>query len=280
MSKFSEIVVCSDSFGDYDYNLFESKKYLKRWKHTEEYKNNQPMPELPSYDCWPILLNRKLNRNVVNLSIKGYGNLAICKRTQDYVIEHHKKIDFCIVGLTKWERVEDSLLNRMCKTQSGNLNGHFYYSNNKNHEREYFLKEFNNNKRSISVYSTLRSIYELQKVCKEYDIKCIFISLLDPLPFNHTIVKTVVKNPYFGLIDTQYCIGWPFIPLLGGFNIYDKYFTNDHSYVIGNTYQITSEYKVESMWDMHPNQKGHNLICHKIIDELNNFGVINDSGIR
>ena len=291
------IVVCSDSFGDYDYNLFDSKKYSERWKLTKEYENNKTMPAIPSYDCWPVLLNKVLNKNIVNLSVKGYGNLAICKQTQDYVIQNYKDIDFCIVGLTRWDRVEDSLLNRMGKkgagssyvyskglVKSSNLNGTYYYSDYKNPEREYFLEEFNYKKKSMLVYSTLRSIYELQKTCEEYNIKCIFISLLNPLPSNpaegfnlitiHKILNTIIRNPYFNLINTQYCIGWPFISLLGGFNIFDKYFRNKPSYLIGETYQIDDKYKVKKMWDSHPNQKGHNLICEKIINELNNLGVI------
>jgi len=271
-----DIVVCTDSFGVPDYDLFNSDKYKER----------------PSYDCWPVLLSRILNQNVVNLSVKGYGNLAICKHTQDYVIKYHENIDFCIVGLTRWERVEDSLLNRITKKFAGsyikekNLNGTYYHSDEKykNPEREYFLEEFKYSNKSMLVYSTLRSIYELQKVCEEYNIKCIFISLLNPLPsnpvegFNLTtiqkILHTIIKNPYFDLINTQYCIGWPFISLLGGFNIFDKYFRDNTSYLIGTTIKIFDDGKIEKKWDSHPNQRGHNLICEKIINELNNLGII------
>lgn len=297
MSKFSEIVVSGDSLSVPCDELFKKKEYEKFGLDIE----NLPF-EFPEYDCWPKLLGQKMNKKVVNLSVKGSGNYSMCKRAQDYIINNHKKVELCIIALSEWTRVEDVMLNRAkeqnhlhyemdipedvkdnlnCKVvEKYNFLNDFYNQYNK----QYFYGIFRDNPEikevdvykdeSKLVYNTLRSIYELQKICKELNIKCIFFQMLRPIMWNiydnskkteRQILKSILNNSYLDFIDLKNLIGWPFFPELGGFNIFEKHLFNKFENVIGPIIQIPI---LNKKIDYHPNQKGHHLISDLLQKEL------------
>lgn len=237
------------------------------------------------YDCWGEILDNKLNYKVTNLSRGGSGNFSICKRAQDYIVKNHNKIEFCIIGLSEWTRIEDSILDRSTWADHMLLD-----RESKWHEKYIYAHE-------KLVFSTLRSVYELQDICDRYKIKCVFFQFLHPI-FKHInpekffkvinptyekdketlseadkekikfvwkrtqtdILKSIISNPYFDLIDDSYIIGWPFFDKLGGYNFNEKYFKPDP-----NKYLLK---------DSHPNQEGHKLISSIIQEELKKFKLI------
>lgn len=272
MSKSSEIVTSGCSFTEFDYNLFNDTEFKKYGFDIE----NLPF-DIPRYDCWPVLLEKKLNVKVTNFGRKNSGNYGMCKRVQDYVVKNHSKIKFCIIALSEWHRAEYSTtLKRLTKEQESNL---FPKSS-------FYLQ---------CVDSTLRSMYELQSVCNKYNIPCVFFQLLKPFPagpavkylfhskmmkLHKKIMKRTLENPYFDLINKKYCIGWPFLKDLGGHSLWETHFVKRNDTTIGNILVIkfhdddlTKPY-LGKLNDWHPNQKGHQMICDYIEKELERLKLI------
>jgi len=263
MSKFSEIVVSGDSFSAPSDEVYKPKPYLKAGIKIEDLEE-----PLPNYICWPTLLCKYLEYPIINLSKCGSGNFGVCKRIQDYVIDNHEKIKFCVVALSDWRRLE------LTSFQMPNTGPVSYFELGNLPKKDIYTTNF--------VYSTLRSIYELQILCKHFQIPCVIFNMLEPVvkdPHSRDLNKArfiseVFKNPYFKIIDKEYTIGWPFLKELNGHNFTEKYLYQDRrKYCIGNR-QVVYNGSLIKTWDWHPNQAGHQILFEAVKTGLENFKLI------
>lgn len=277
-----EILVSGDSFSSKSEIYFRGK-YKESLEeigldvnNPYDYDNKDIRRYLPEYDCWVDVLSSELNQPITNLSKSGDCNYQICKKASDYIVKNYKDINFCIIGLSEWTRME-----------------------NGRGESQENLQISTPRELQIIVYKTFRFIYELQLVAKEFDIPCVIFNMLTPISkytktlgnstsrhaINNIIANEIMHNPYFQHIDTKYIIGYPFISNLNGFNFWEKYFhNNQEEYCIGYTvnpndliHKIHSKKLMSNLklhWDWHPNQEGHNLICEKVIEQLKKFKLI------
>jgi len=253
MSKSSEILVSACSFGVPCEEIYVRKDYEKYGYRIED------LPfEFPNHEHWPKMLEDKLKTKVVNLSISGSGNYSICKRATDYIIKNHKKIKVCIISLSEWWRVEYSITMKRCEES---------IEQPVHNKKEFYRK---------SVKNTLRSIYEFQMICDRFKIPYMIFQML-PIYREKAERRApyILEDDYFNLIDKKYCVGWPFTNYLGGYDFYKKHFSkNKLELCVGNMMAIRSDRKLQEpylhkiLFDWHPNQKGHELICEKVIEQL------------
>jgi len=274
----SKIVVsgCSFTADCETLERYRETDYIQLLSVINSRLGNNPITikhKIPKYNSWPNVLSEQLNREVVNLGIGGAGNFSICKRAQDYIFNNHKDVKICIIALSDWRRLSDTLF----RTPAVEQKSFDVYKLNKQITKE--QKHFFN---SDLIYNTLRSIYELQTVCKKFKIPCVIFQMLEMVGWNPRIddipflPSYLIKNPYFSLIDNNYLVGWPFIYILSGYSFLTEYILKDSKkYQIGIAPLLNKkEMKIEYLWDSHPNQEGHNLICKKVIEQLKKFKLI------
>lgn len=252
------IVISGDSFTCNDCDFYPEQELIDMGYKIEELKY-----PLPKYTSWPQLLEKELNTSVINTSRGGMGNYFICKTASDAIVKNRKDVKLCIVALSGWNRMETT---------------HFRYVDS--------LKGIKNEEDLHIMFSnTFRSIYELQLVCKEFDIPLVFFNMLNPLPHRIYETKTMQyvlnlltdDNPYFDLIDTRYAIGWPFLNFLGGYDFLSNYILKDKDkYCVGDMQKLVEKGKKELKYyfDSHPNQEGHKLIFNKVIEQLKKFKLV------
>ena len=263
MSKRSKILIsgcsytadCEDAYG--------------LWRFEKIPSGSRPLKFIfprPSYQCWPELIGKKLDKSVINLASSGSGNYAICKKAQDYIIENHNEIDFVIIALSGWDRLQD-LLYRHYGMMSFWVNDHI-------------IEDLKKDKPKL-ISATLRQIYELQLVCNQYDKKCIFFQMLPALgPDPIEYARKILENPYFNLIEEKYLLGWPFIEPIGGSSFWVKYLKGNKQLQVGEVEKViqdknTGHYKIAiERNDPHPNQLGHQVIYEKVMEYLHEIKII------
>lgn len=258
-----EILVSGDSFSAYHDRVWNAQYYEKYGIPFSDVG----IP-LPKYVSWPELLSEKLNKKLISLSIGGVGNFSICKKAQDYIVNNHQKIDLCIIALSGWNRIENTVFKRKSS---------FFYS--KDVQRWDKVKDFEmlvendlSQKDSYIINNNLRSIYELQEICKKFNVNYVMFQMLKPLDVSLSTKKHlegILENPYFNMIDDSKIIGWPFFEFLGGYNFYDRYLNGKKEYAIGDMIRVTIDEnskkpKLEPFFDTHPNQQGHNKLLEVI----------------
>jgi len=267
MSKRSEVLVSGCSF------TASCEEAYGAWRFE---KHNLPTEKVffPKYTEWPKLLQEKNNLKVKNISLSGAGNLAICKKAQDYIIENHNKIKLVIVALSAWTRIEDMLYN---------THGMESWQDKNN-----IISDLSSNDPKI-IWFNLRLIYELQMICKQFNIKCVFFQMLEianlkKLLNNENAKRDfclkLISNPYFELIDSDFMLGWPFVNHLNGYDIWNKYLRENKDLQIGYSERVILDSRsgknhiAKKYNDPHPNQKGHQFIYEKVVEHLNEIQVI------
>lgn len=267
MSKRSEVLVSGCSF------TATCEEAYGAWRF-EKYNLPSEKVYLPKYTEWPKLLQENHNLNVKNISLSGASNLAICKKAQDYIIENHKKIKLVIIALSAWTRIQDLLYD---------THGMEAWENKNN-----IISDLDSNDPKI-IWFNLRLIYELQMICKQFNIKCVFFQMLEignleKLLRDKNAKKEfclkLIENPYFELINRECMMGWPFIDDLNGYDFWNKYLRENKDLQIGYSERAIAEtrsgkyYISRNFNDPHPNQKGHQLIYEKVVEHLNEIKVI------
>ena len=267
MLKRSEVLVSGCSF------TASCEEAYGAWRFE---KCNLPTEKVffPKYTEWPKLLQEKNNLKVKNISLSGAGNLAICKKAQDYIIENHNKIKLVIIALSAWTRIQDMLYN---------THGMEAWQDKNN-----IISDLSSNDPKI-IWFNLRLIYELQMICKQYNIKCVFLQmieianlkkLLDDKNAKRDFCLKLINNPYFELIDKDLVLGWPFINHLNGYDFWNKYLRENKDLQIGYSERAILDSRsgknhIAKIYnDPHPNQKGHQLIYEKVVEHLNEIQVI------
>ena len=252
MSKRSEVLVSGCSF------TASCEEAYGAWRFE---KCNLPTEKVffPKYTEWPKLLQEKNNLKVKNISLSGAGNLAICKKAQDYIIENHNKIKLVIVALSAWTRIEDMLYN---------THGMESWQDKNN-----IISDLSSNDPKI-IWFNLRLIYELQMICKQFNIKCVFFQMLEianlkKLLNNENAKRDfclkLISNPYFELI---------------GYDFWNKYLRENKDLHISYSERAilnsrSGNHHIAKIYnDPHPNQKGHQFIYEKVVEHLNEIQVI------
>ena len=257
-SFMTKIIVSGCSFSDQEY------KYYIGNEEKGVYD-----PEAPDwligypYPIWPEIVADEYGLELINCSTSGSGNDQIIDDAIKSVIEH-PDAKIMLIGLTQWFRVS-----------IGPYKFNFEFLNKRwtNLPDESITKwtlrafegevTYDNLPRRKLVERTLSSIYKLIQICKLKNIRLYIFQLLESFnrPRHYAFRKGMLNDIHFSAIEGHLddpdinLIGWPFNPVLGGFNTLDeiKYFESP--------WQISET-------DAHPNEIGMEKIAEQVIKNL------------
>lgn len=221
---------------------------------------------------WPEIVADSLEAKLVNYGRSGSGNAYAYSSLVTHILTHGAP-DRVYWLLTEYDRMDlhwnkKSLMSIDYENEPSFLD-HFekMISSHKDHHLTKTLTEQVKKETKISKILTKRPtkyiidsnfiiIHQVQEICKAYNIKLTIMQGLTPLNYdlNHYDVskfsKLIISSEYFSLIDKSNIIGYPFMKLLGGFNIMDRL----------GWYHWHSNYAISKV-DPHPSQVGHNYIA-------------------
>ena len=218
--------------------------------------------------CWPILLAKKLNMNLVCVAQSGAGNEQIYSSLLDYICDHNSEdIGLVISAWSKSQRMDFET----------SEHGFIHYSTGK---RLYWNNAPINPRGSIYhfIRKSIRNFYNIQMLCERHNIQYKQFQML-PL-FNDYIeeytmgteyqdarfkaVRYVRESAQYDHINKDNFIGWPIYDEGNGFVVSDitvhnkEHFSrnnNSGKFIIGNG-------------DDHPNNEGHKMIMEFIYENL------------
>jgi hypothetical protein len=282
VSSKKELVVIGDSFcidyinmrnlkgKEYDggkYLLYDpDQNKIREFKWTKQ----------KSFPIWTEIVAKKLNLKLVSLGQSGTGTDFHFAGVLDYIINNKKKIRKVIISWSSFGRFDFEFPSEFNPPPSHpwpwmSVNGALLKYNKlmNGNSADTLLnaaREVNALTFEVGINNFFRHSYVLQNLLESYGIEYRMIqSLSDGHAFPnkyHThegalaeYAKYILKSPYFDLINDEKFIGWPGIPLLGGFTMVDLIFTEDNKNFI-------------SSMDHHPNENGMKIIAKAILDDL------------
>lgn len=250
MSRFSNILVCGDSFSSPDYKVLKYDVISKIDK--EKAKHNKSL----EYTCWPELLAAHYKANLKNLSDPGRGTDYIVNNLTDELAQN-QNYDLVIAALPPWHRFE-----YLHKTPLHALS-----------EIKFCVDDY------------LRRLLYLVCVCKEFKVPLVSFQMLPPYEFKfyegsnydikNNFTKCFLQNNLIYEIPTKNIIGWPFFSKLGGFTFDDKFLSkikdnsNDR---LGYIWKFKSR-KLNLVRDYHPNQLGHKKLFYGLKEYLDTHDI-------
>lgn len=242
----------------------------------ETWQKDKPYP----WKVWPELLAEKIDPKlkVKNLGSRGSSNDYIYQSLITDIIHNHNDIELVVVSWTEFHRIEYFLgaadKNRIENTRMNlgwalidgaipttKLHKDYYVSGFINVANSFFAQPWAG---QDMIDSTINNIYNLQSICKKFDIKLIQSQMLDP--FQYRLLQNVEKQRWnkrsnflsifvsqknFYNIDVNKFIGWPIFEELGGYFL-TQHFDDDKR--IGYKYG-------SKIFDLHLNEDGHKLIA-------------------
>lgn len=251
MSKFSNILVCGDSFSVPDYKVLKYDVISKIDKEKADYN------KLLAYTCWPELLASHYKANLKNLSNLGRGTDYIVNNITDALAEN-QNYDLVIAALPPWHRFE-----------------HIHKS------PLYPLSDI-----KLHVDDYLRRLLYLICVCKEFKVSLVSFQMLSPYEFKfyngsiddikNNFTKCFLQNNLIYEIPTKNIIGWPFFHNLGGFTFDDKFLSNIIDNPLADRLGYIWKYKRKELGfhiDYHPNQIGHKNIFNGLKEYLDTHDI-------
>ena len=251
MSKFSNILVCGDSFSVPDYKL------LKYDILSDVDKEKAMFNKAKGYTCWPELLAFHYKANLKNLSNLGRGTDYIVNNITDELAQN-QNYDLVIAALPPWHRFE-----------------HIHKS------PLYPLSEI-----KLHVDDYLRRLLYLICVCKEFKVPLVAFQMLDPYEYKfydgsadnvkNYFSKYFVQNNLIYEIDRKNIIGWPLFRKLGGFSFDRKFLSKIKTDPLIDRLGYIWKYKnkkLEYYVDYHPNQIGHKKIFNGLKDYLDTHDI-------
>jgi len=243
----------------------------------ETWQTNKQYP----WKAWPELLAEKIDPklNVKNLGSRSSNNDYIYQSLLTDIIHNHKDIELVVVSWTEFHRIE-YFLGAAEKNRTGNTRmnlGWLLTDDGKKHNaklhEDYYVDGFINVAKGFfaqpwaaqdMLASTINNIYNLQSVCKKFDIKLIQSQMLDPFQEyflqnmekqswhkKSNFLNTFISQKNFYNIDAKKFIGWPIFEELGG------YFLTEH---IDETKRIGYKYNSKT-FDHHLNEDGHKQVA-------------------
>jgi len=256
MSKFSNILVCGDSFSSPDYKVLKYDIISKFDKEKAEYN------KLLSYTCWPELLGNYYNAKVKNLSNLGRGIDYIVNNITNELSEN-QNYDLVIAALPPWHRFE------------------YLHKNEVSLKNYYSLMDI-----KFLINENLLKLFYLICVCKEFKVPLVTFQMLDPYEdkfYNGSIddiknnfTKCFLQNNLIYEIPTKNIIGWPFFRNLGGFTFDSKFLSNikDNPLAdrLGYIWKFKSK-KLNLVFDYHPNQLGHEKLFYGLREYLDTHDI-------
>jgi hypothetical protein len=202
---------------------------------------------------WPVHVARHLNLEPVNLGASGYSNSTISLFVYNHIQRFNKDIDHVCILWSDWFRLNpyDSDL---CLHPVNS----YVPAYAKNPERDLILKEllldgpsgcFGQSFIDRVVQHNMRAFFCVEAICKQFNISYTFMQgvpkfaivqdWFDDFKINqYQIFDSIIKHENW--FDHESWIGWPF-------------------YQTFNMDQPLTEY------DLHPNEKGHELISKQFI---------------
>lgn len=249
MSKYSNILVCGDSFSVPDYKILEWDLLFKFNKEKAEFNKTK------RYICWPELLAEHYKVKCKNLSNNGRGADYIVNNITDEITSN-QNYDLVIAAMSPWNRSE---LRRIPKPFPLEI-------------IRIFVDDF------------LRNLLYLKCVCKEFNIPLIVCQMINPIQIGFhagsdkeikaEFSKAFVNNEISLGIDSSDFIGWPFLTNLGGYDLDKKYLTIDDR--LREIWHLKSK-NFALHDDYHPNQLGHQKLCNVFIKKINEKKIFNSS---
>ena len=249
MSKYSNILVCGDSFSVPDIKILD-------WKQLKFYDlEKAEFNKSKQYTCWPELLAEHYNAECKNLSATGRGVDYIVNSITDELASN-SSYDLVIAAMSPW-----------CRSELRKVQKPFPLEIIKNYTDDF-----------------LRNLLFLKCVCNELNIPLIVCQMLNPIQIGfHSgsdrevkaeYSKCFINNDISLVIDNSNFIGWPFLNDLKGYDIDKKYLTKQH--------------RLRDIWylrhkelilhdDYHPNQLGHEQIANVFIRKIDETKILNSS---
>lgn len=237
---------------------------------------------------WPELLGQKLNLPVKNLAESGRNNAWIYKGLVRELLNNHSKIELVVVGWSEPSRYDlwsydfntmDTYFNlteehkkkwaahpnKELRDAAENFHHHIY-------QAYVWTQPYGVSVDNIickQIIETFKYMLDLQRLCELLKIPLIMSSMLGRLNpyqvyrmfkdskncpdhlslFDPKVILHFIINQDIVLdINKKYCIGYPFIKTLGGFDFHCDVITRD------------SDLQIHDL-DPHPNKQGHELIA-------------------
>lgn len=256
MSKFSNILVCGDSFSSPDYKVLKYDVISKIDKEKADFN------KLLAYTCWPELLASHYKANLKNLSNSGRGTDYIVNNITNELSEN-QNYDLVIAALPPWHRFE------------------YLHKNEVSLKNYYSLKDI-----KFLINENLLKLFYLICVCKEFKVPLVSFQMLSPYEFKffegsdydikNNFTKCFLQNNLIYEIPTKNIIGWPFFHNLGGFTFDGKFLSNiiDNPLAdrLGYIWKF-KKHKLNLVRDYHPNQTGHKNIFNVLKEYLDTHDI-------
>lgn len=238
---------------------------------------------------WPEQLSKKLNLDLINLSMEGGGNDYMFRNF--YEIVSTEKITHVVLALSNWDRLEIGIVDSST------------YKNNKskpkilkpkivnNMEEKFLLKELLYDFYDVRYYydKTLSQIISFQHICKYLNLKFRIAQLIQPFnkvslnfqSLNVEIIQKHVNNcKMLPLIDQNSLISYElsfeniFQIKENDYLLYKFQKSNKQilDYVLGYhdlDLFYNNNYKNYKLFDFHPNHYGHSVIAEEVYESFN-----------
>lgn len=279
MSSKKELVVIGDSFCIDYVNMrnrlgeeYSGNKYLLYDPDEDTIKVFKWIKQ-KSFPIWPEIVAKELNLKLVNLGQSGTGTDFHFAVALDYIIKNNKNIAKVIISWSSFGRFCFEFPSKFNAPPSHpwpwisvdpgfSSTGH----DGTTHATIKKLTETNLFSFEVGMNNFFRHAYALQNILELYNIEYRMIqSLHDAHNYPNKqnthkgafteYAKHFLKSPYFDLINDEKFIGWPGLPILGGFTMVDLIFSKDSKNFISHL-------------DHHPNENGMKIIAKTILDDL------------
>ena len=262
--------------------MSKSSKYILAagCSFTDPYFKSQPHPNMDtSFPKWPEVLGEYLDLDVVNIGRCGVGNDFIARKVITHILKNHEKIELVVIGWTELQRFH--IYNEL------SLNPHNYFINPKRElpyhaeaakplynylYKKYLIEHYYNpgheNLFIWQVRDWFDQMFQVQEICKKFNIKFIMSSLCGSIEINRYMRTADAVGGRFTFTSVQWALmfgnteglydldnkhywGYPFIEAMGG---------------KGMDQNIPKSHRISDL-DMHPNELGHELIARRYYEQ-------------
>ena len=262
--------------------MSKSSKYILAagCSFTDPNFTSRPHPYMDtSFPKWPEILGEYLDLDVVNIGLSGKSNDSITRNVITHILKNHEKIELVVVGWTEIQRFtvyselnfnpNNIFLNPDMKlrdhAESARPLFNYLY---KKYLIDHYYNPKNKNLFNWQVKDWFDQMFQVQEICKKFDIKFIMSSLCGSIEierymkaldavggdFNfNTVQWALMFGNTEGLydLDNKHYWGYPFIQAMGG---------------KGMDQSIPKSHRISDL-DMHPNELGHELIARRYYEQ-------------
>jgi WD40 repeat protein len=262
--------------------MSKSSKYILAagCSFTDPDFTSRPHPDMDtSFPKWPEILGEYLDLDVVNIARSGCGNDYISRKVITHILKNYEKIELVVIGWSEIQRFH--IYNEL----SFNPNVYFldhtrklpFHSEHAKPLYAYLYKKYlidhyyNPGHENIFIWQVkdwFDQMFQVQEICKKFNIKFIMSSLCGSVEMNKYMNTLDVVGGTFtfnsiqwalmfgnieGLydLDNRHYWGYPFIQAMNG---------------KGMDQSIPKSHRISDS-DMHPNELGHELIARNYYEQ-------------